>query len=61
MADTGKKITVFLGENDSFVIDTKRSALLGEEHHEIIKRQLQEKFQRTRLNFKEQQRAKELN
>jgi hypothetical protein len=26
---------------------------LGEEHHQIIKKQLQDKFERTRENFKE--------
>jgi hypothetical protein len=51
--EKGKKVQVFLGENDSFVIDTKKSALLGEEHHQIIKKQLQDKFERTRENFKE--------
>ena len=51
--ERGKKVQVFLGENDSFVIDTKKSALLGEEHHEIIKKQLQDKFERTRENLKE--------
>lgn len=56
-----KRVTLFLGDGHSFIIDSKRSALLGEDHHEIIKRQLQDKFLKTRLNLKEEKKEETMN
>ena len=41
------------------ILDSKKSALLGMDHQKIIKKQLQDKFQRTRMHLKEQEEKKE--
>jgi hypothetical protein len=57
--DKSKRVDMFKEDHDSFFVNTKKSVLLGQEHQKIIKKQLQDKFQRTRLNFKEKEKEDE--